>query len=65
MYQATVYLDGEEIMQDVMLIESVKEGFRLVTLFEPLKVILAKIVKIDLMKHKVVLETTDQGVDNG
>ena len=65
MCQATVYLDGEEIMKDVMFVESVREGLRLVALFEHPKVVLARIVKIDLMKHKVILETVDQGEENG
>jgi predicted RNA-binding protein len=57
MCQATVYLDGEEIMKDVLLIEPLPEGIRLVTFFEAPCVIQATIRKIDLIKHKVILES--------
>lgn len=59
MCQARVYLDGVEIMQDVMLVEPVLDGIRLVALFEPVQVVNAVIKQIDLMKHKVILETID------
>ena len=57
MCQATVYLDGEKIMEDVLVVEPVAEGVRLVKLFEPMRVIPAMIRKIDLMKHQVILES--------
>lgn len=57
MCQATVYLDGEAIMKDVMLVEPVPEGIRLVALFEPVQVVPAILRQIDLMKHKVILES--------
>lgn len=63
MCQATVFLDGKEIMQDVMIVEPVPEGIRLVALFEPEQVIPASIQKIDLMKHRVMLEGLSQGED--
>jgi predicted RNA-binding protein len=56
MCQATVYLDGEKIMEDVLVVEPVAEGIRLVKLFEPIQLIQARIRKIDLMKHKIFLE---------
>lgn len=55
MCQATVYLDGKEIMRDVMLVEPLAEGVRLVAFFEPPQVIPAVIQQIDLIKHRVVL----------
>lgn len=55
MCQATVYLDGKEIMHDVMLVEPLSEGVRLVALFEPVQVIPAVIRQIDLIKHRVLL----------
>ncbi len=58
MCQAAVYLDGKEIMKDVLLVEPVPEGIRLVTFFEPQRIVPAKIRMIDLMKHKVILEST-------
>ncbi len=58
MCQATVYLDGEEIMKDVLLVEPLPEGgIRLVTFFEAPRVVPATIRKIDLMKHEVILES--------
>lgn len=62
MCQATVYLNGEEIMKDVLLVEPTPEGVKLVTLFEPPRVVPAIIRKIDLMKHRVLLESRE-GVD--
>ena len=61
MCQATVYLDGEEIMKDVLLIEPLPEGgVRLITFFEAQRVVPATIRKIDLMKHKVILESSPE-----
>jgi predicted RNA-binding protein len=60
MCQATVYLDGKEIMRDVMLVEPVPEGIRLVALFEPVQVIPAALRLIDLMKHQVILESLQE-----
>lgn len=60
MCQATAYLDGEKIMEDVIIVEPTAEGVCLVKLFEPLLFIPAKIQKIDLMKHLIILETTPQ-----
>lgn len=55
MCQATVFLDGKEIMRDVLLVEPVSEGVRLVALFEPVQIVPAVIRQIDLLKHKVIL----------
>ena len=55
MCQATVYLNGEKIMEDVLIIEPVAEGVRLVKLFEPIQVVPAMIQRIDLMKNQVIL----------
>lgn len=60
MCQATVYLDGEEIMKDVMLVEPLPEGIRLIALFEPIQVVPAVLRQIDLVKHKVILESYPQ-----
>jgi predicted RNA-binding protein len=57
MCQASVYLDEKEIMRDVMLVEPIPEGIRLVALFEPVQVIPATIRQIDLMKHQIFLES--------
>jgi len=57
MCQATVYLNGKEIMRDVLMVEPVPEGVRLIALFEPVQVVAANIRQIDLMKHRVILES--------
>jgi predicted RNA-binding protein len=55
MCQATVYLDEKEIMRDVMFVEPLPEGIRLIALFEPVQIIPAAIRQIDLIKHKIFL----------
>ena len=64
MCQATVYLDGEEIMRDVLLVEPIPEGIRLVALFEPVQVVPAVIRKIDLIKHLVILESHEEAKES-
>lgn len=56
MCQATVYLNGEEIMQDVLRVEVVPQGVRLTKLFEAPRLVPATIKTIDLVKHRVLLE---------
>ena len=60
MCQSTVYLskDGkeEELMKDVVLVEPVEQGVKIQGFFEAPQIIPARIVTIDLLKHKVVLE---------
>jgi len=57
MCQATVYLNGQEIMRDVVRVEPVPEGVRLTTFFDPPQVVPAAIRDIDLLKHRVILES--------
>jgi predicted RNA-binding protein len=57
MCQATIYLDGEKIMEDVTLVEILPEGVRLTVFFEPPRIVPAVIRQIDLLKHRVILET--------
>ncbi len=57
MCQVAVYLDEEKIMDDVMLVEPIPEGVRLVKLFEPPMMVTAVIRQIDLMKNKLYLES--------
>lgn len=61
MCQATIYLDGEKIMEDVTLVEILPEGIRLTVFFEPPRIIPAVIRQIDLLKHRVILESTLKG----
>ena len=56
MCQATVYLNDEEIMHDVLKVELVPQGVRLSKLFEPPRVVHAVLREIDLIKHRVMLE---------
>jgi predicted RNA-binding protein len=60
MCQATVYLDGKEIMQDVTLVEVLPEGVSVKAFFEQPLVVPAVILKIDLLKHRVILESSKQ-----
>ena len=64
MCQATIYLDGIEIMQDVTQVEIVPEGVRLTAFFEDPLVVPAVIRQIDLLKHRVILESTPKGNDD-
>jgi predicted RNA-binding protein len=57
MCQATVYLDGKEIMQDVIRLEPTADGVRLMTFFESPLEVPAAICEIDLLKHRVMLES--------
>lgn len=64
MCQATVYLNGEVIMRDVLMVEPVPEGIRLITLFEPVQVVPAAIRRIDLIKHRVILESLQEDTES-
>jgi predicted RNA-binding protein len=55
MCQATVYLDDERVMQDVIWLEPTEDGFLMRTFFgEPLEV-KGTLKGIDLLKHRVLL----------
>ena len=64
MCQATIYLDGKEVMQDVTLVEILPEGVRLKAFFETPIVVPAAIRQIDLLKHRVILESIQKGEDD-
>ena len=60
MCQATVYLDEQKIMEDVVWLEPTPGGVLLRTFFgEPQKVEGA-LLGIDLLKHRVLLASPDQ-----
>jgi predicted RNA-binding protein len=69
MCQATVYLAregrerSEEIMQDVILLETTADGVRLSTFFEAPQTVRARIGRIDFLKHTVTL-VSDLGGDS-
>ena len=60
MCQATVYLDGHKVMQDVLRVEPTAEGVRLYAFFEEPRVIPAAIEEIDLIKHRIMLVSAEQ-----
>lgn len=64
MCQATVYLDDEVIMQDVLMVEPVPEGIRLTALFEPVQVVPAVIRRIDLIKHRMILKSLEESKES-
>jgi predicted RNA-binding protein len=59
MCQATVYLDDEPIMSDVIWLEPTKEGFSMRTFFEGPVQVKGALKSIDLLKHRVLLVSTD------
>ena len=63
MCQATVYLKDEKIMQDVIGVEVTEEGVRLTTFFEDPKLVRGRIRYIDLLKHRVLLESLTEVED--
>ena len=64
MCQSTVYLvrDGqeEEILRDVVLVEPEPGGVRIQALLEAPRLVKARIKRIDLLKHKVLLEPVEE-----
>jgi predicted RNA-binding protein len=65
MCQATVFLNGEKLMEDVTHIQLTPDGIQLSTFFEAIQlstffeapqVVRAKIREIDLLKHRVWLD---------
>jgi predicted RNA-binding protein len=64
MCQATIYLDGKEIMQDVTLVEVLPEGVRLKAFFDTPVILPAIIRQIDLLKHHIIMETIRKGEDD-
>ena len=60
MCQATVYLDGQKIMEDVIWLEPTADGFSLRTFFGEPREVKGAIKGIDLLKHQVLLTSTGQ-----
>jgi predicted RNA-binding protein len=57
MCQATVFLDGAKILEDVIEVRLTEQGVELSTLFEEPRTVAASIRDIDLLKHTVHLES--------
>jgi predicted RNA-binding protein len=63
MCQATIYLDGKEIMQDVTLVDILPDGIRVKSFFDTPVILPATIRQIDLLKHRIMVETIQKGED--
>lgn len=59
MCQATVFLDGDKILEDVIQVRPTEEGVELSTLFEEPRTVKASIRDIDLLKHTVHLNSLE------
>jgi predicted RNA-binding protein len=58
MCQATVYLNGEAVLRDVLRVELLPDQqVRLFTFFEAPRDLHAVVREIDLIKHRVLLES--------
>jgi predicted RNA-binding protein len=57
MCQATVYLDQEKILEDVIWLEPTEDGILVRTFFEGPRVIKGVLQGIDLLKHRVLLSS--------
>ena len=62
MCQSSIYIekDGQEreILSDAILVEPVEDGVKVQAMFEAPKIVKARIKRIDLLKHKIILEET-------
>ena len=60
MCQSSIYIekDGQEkeIMRDAILVEPVENGVKVQAMFESPRIVKARIKRIDLLKHKILLE---------
>jgi predicted RNA-binding protein len=61
MCQATVYLDDERVMQDVIWLEPTEDGFTMRTFFGEPMTVKGKLKGIDLLKHRVLLTSKERG----
>ena len=59
MCQATVYLDQEKIMEDVIWLEPTADGFLLRAFFGEAQEVKGTLQGIDLLKHRVLLTSAD------
>jgi predicted RNA-binding protein len=63
MCQATVYLDEEKIMEDVIWVEPTEDGVLLRTFFKEPRVVKGVIKGVDLLKHRVLLASIKGGTE--
>lgn len=55
MCQATVYLDEQKIMEDVIWLEPTEDGVLLRTFFEEPREVKGAIKGMDFLKHRILL----------
>jgi predicted RNA-binding protein len=60
MCQATVYLGDKEVAREVIGLEEIDEGVRLMTFFEAPQVVAGRIRYIDFLKHRVQLQPLEK-----
>ena len=63
MCQATVFLDGDKILEDVIEVRPTAGGVELSTLFEEPRTVKAAIRDIDLLKHTIHLRSLETAED--
>ena len=63
MCQATVYLGKDKVAEEVTGLEPVAGGVRLSAFFEEPTFVPGKVVRIDFLKHHVILEPLEAGSD--
>jgi predicted RNA-binding protein len=61
MCQATVYLDGDVIMEEVIQVNPTPRGIELRSFFGEPRTVPGRIREIDLIKHRVFLESEEAG----
>jgi predicted RNA-binding protein len=69
MCQAKIYLVGDGnrqmVAEDVISLEETPEGVRFATFFEEPKVLRARVVAVDFLKHIVTLEPLEAEATDG
>ncbi|MBN1834596.1 MAG: CooT family nickel-binding protein [Spirochaetales bacterium] len=60
MCQATVYLDGDVIMEEVIQVNPTAGGIELRTFFGEPRTVPARIRQIDLIQHRIFLESGEE-----
>jgi predicted RNA-binding protein len=60
MCQAKVYLDGNQVAEEVIWLEPVEHGFLLRTLFDEPQKVQGRLESIDLLKHRVLLVSMEK-----
>lgn len=60
MCQATVYLGDEEVAREVIGLEEIDEGVRLMTFFEEPRIVPGCVRAIDFLRHRVQLQPLEE-----